>query len=51
VDATEYGYIDNYYQFPATTGNSNGDFNFDGVIDASDYGYIDNSFQLQGDPL
>jgi hypothetical protein len=51
VDATDYGYIDNYYQFPATTGNSNGDFNFDGVIDASDYGYIDNSFQVQGDPL
>jgi hypothetical protein len=51
VDASDYGVIDNYFQFPGTTGYANGDFNFDGVIDAADYGYIDNSFQLQGPPL
>ena len=51
VDAADYGIIDNYYQFPGTTGYANGDFNFDGVIDAGDYGYIDNAFQLQGQPL
>jgi hypothetical protein len=51
VDASDYGLIDNYYQFPGTTGYCNGDFNYDGVIDASDYGYVDNSFQLQGPPL
>jgi len=51
VDASDYGTIDNYYQFPGTTGYTNGDFNFDGVIDAGDYGLIDNSFQLQGPAL
>ena len=51
VDAADYGMIDNYYQFPGTSGYANGDFNFDGVIDAGDYGYIDNSFQLQGGRL
>jgi glucose/arabinose dehydrogenase len=51
VDASDYGIIDNYYQFPGTTGYGNGDFNFDGVIDAGDYGLIDNSFQLQGAPI
>jgi hypothetical protein len=51
VDASDYGTIDNYYQFPGTSGYANGDFNFDGVIDAGDYGLIDNSFQLRGLPL
>jgi hypothetical protein len=51
VDASDYGYIDNYYQFPGTSGYGNGDLNFDGIIDAGDYGYIDNSYQLQGPPL
>jgi hypothetical protein len=51
IDAADYGMIDNYFQFPGTTGYGNGDFNFDGVIDAADYGLIDNSFQLQGAPL
>jgi hypothetical protein len=51
IDASDYGVIDNYFQFPGTTGVENGDFNFDGVIDAGDYGLIDNSFQLQGLPL
>jgi hypothetical protein len=51
VDAGDYGVIDNYFQFPGSSGYANGDFNFDGVIDAGDYGIIDNSFQLQGPPL
>jgi len=51
VDAADYGVIDNYFQFPGTTGYANGDFNFDGIIDAADYGVIDNAFQLQGAPL
>jgi len=48
IDAADYGIIDNYYQFPGTSGYANGDFNLDGVIDAGDYGLIDNAFQLQG---
>ena len=51
VDAADYGTIDNYYQFPGTSGYANGDFNFDGIIDAGDYGLIDNAYQLQGAPL
>jgi autotransporter-associated beta strand protein len=51
VDASDYGIIDNYFQFPGTTGYANGDFNYDGVIDAGDYGIIDNTFQLQGAPI
>jgi autotransporter-associated beta strand protein len=51
VDASDYGIIDNYYQFPGTTGYANGDFNYDGVIDAGDYGIIDNTFQNQGAPI
>jgi hypothetical protein len=51
VDASDYGVIDNYFQFPGTTGYANGDFNYDGVIDAGDYGIIDNTFQLQGPPI
>jgi hypothetical protein len=51
IDAADYGIVDNYFQFPGSSGYFNGDFNFDGVIDAADYGYIDNSFQLQGPPL
>jgi hypothetical protein len=51
VDAADYGYIDNYVQFPGTSGYANGDFNYDGVIDAEDYGMIDNTIQLQGPPL
>ena len=44
----DYGVIDNYFQFPGTTGYANGDFNYDGIIDAGDYGIIDNTYQLQG---
>jgi autotransporter-associated beta strand protein len=51
VDASDYGIIDNYFQFPGTTGYANGDFNYDGVIDAGDYGIIDNTFQNQGAPI
>ena len=51
VDASDYGSIDNYYQFPGTDSYANGDFNYDGLIDAGDYGLIDNSFQLQGPPI
>jgi len=51
VDASDYGIIDNYFQFPGTTGYANGDFNYDGIIDAGDYGIIDNTFQLQGTPI
>jgi hypothetical protein len=51
VDASDYGAIDNGYQFPGSTDYFNGDFNLDGVIDASDYGLIDNAFQLQSGPL
>ena len=51
VDVADYGAIDNWIQFPGTSGYWNGDFNFDGVIDVADYGAIDNSIQLQGPPL
>jgi hypothetical protein len=51
VDASDYGVIDNYFQFPGTSGYVNGDLNYDGVIDAGDYGIIDNTFQLQGPPI
>jgi hypothetical protein len=51
VDATDYGAIDNWIQFPGSDGYANGDFNYDGIIDASDYGIIDNTIQLQGDPI
>jgi len=51
IDGADYGLIDNYVQFPGTTGYHNGDINFDGVIDGADYGIIDNAIQLQGDPL
>ena len=48
IDGADYGIIDNYVQFPGTTGYANGDFNYDGVIDGADYGLIDNVIQLQG---
>jgi hypothetical protein len=51
IDAVDYGHIDNWVQFPGTTGYFNGDVNYDGVIDAQDYGYIDNNIQVQGPPL
>ncbi len=51
VDAQDYGIIDNWVQFPGTSGYANGDINYDGVIDAADYGIIDNTIQLQGDPI
>ena len=51
VDGADYGLIDNYVQFPGTSGYANGDINFDGVIDGSDYGLMDNAVQLQGPPL
>ena len=47
VDAQDYGVIDNWVQFPGTSGHANGDLNYDGVIDAVDYGYIDNNIQVQ----
>jgi hypothetical protein len=51
VDAADYGVIDNWVQFPGTSGYANGDLNYDGVIDAADYGIIDNTIQLQGAPI
>jgi hypothetical protein len=51
IDGADYGVIDNWVQFPGTSGYANGDFNLDGVIDGADYGLIDNSIQLQGPPL
>jgi beta-glucanase (GH16 family) len=48
VDGADYGVIDNFVQFPGTSGYANGDFNYDGVIDGADYGVIDNTIQLQG---
>jgi hypothetical protein len=51
VDAQDYGVIDNWVQFPGTSGYANGDINYDGVIDAADYGIIDNTIQLQGAPI
>jgi hypothetical protein len=51
VDAQDYGIIDNWVQFPGTSGWANGDVNYDGVIDAADYGIIDNAIQLQGPPI
>jgi hypothetical protein len=51
IDAQDYGIIDNWVQFPGTTGYWRGDFNYDDVIDAVDYGIIDNTIQLQGPPL
>jgi hypothetical protein len=51
IDGADYGLIDNYVQFPGTSGYWNGDFNYDGVIDGADYGLIDNAIQLQGEPL
>ena len=47
IDAQDYGVIDNWVQFPGTSGYANGDINYDGVIDAVDYGYIDNNIQVQ----
>jgi hypothetical protein len=51
IDRADYGTIDNYVQFPGTSGYVNGDFNYDGIIDGADYGLIDNAIQLQGEPL
>ena len=51
VDAADYGLVDNYFQFPGSSGYANGDLNYDGTIDAGDYGIIDNTFQLQGAPI
>ena len=51
VDGADYGVIDNFVQFPGTSGYSNGDFNYDGVIDGADYGIIDTTIQLQGAPI
>ena len=51
IDGADYGAIDNWVQFPGTSGYANGDINYDGVIDGADYGIIDNAVQLQGDPF
>jgi hypothetical protein len=52
VDASDYGIVDNYYQFSGTNGQfAYGDFNYDGVIDATDYGLIDNAYQMQSGVL
>ena len=51
VDGADYGTLDNWIQFPGTSGYANGDVNYDGVIDGADYGTLDNSIQLQGDPF
>ena len=50
-DGADYGTLDNWYQFPGTSGYWNGDVNYDGVIDGADYGTLDNSIQLQGAPF
>jgi len=51
VDGADYGTLDNWIQFPGTSGYANGDVNYDGVIDGADYGVLDNTIQLQGDPF
>ncbi len=51
IDSGDYGLIDNWVQYPGTSGWANGDFNYDGVIDSADYGIIDNTIQLEGGPL
>jgi hypothetical protein len=51
IDVADYGSIDNWIQFPGTSGYQNGDLNFDGIIDVADYGAIDNAIQMQGAPL
>ena len=51
VDGSDYGTLDNWIQFPGTSGFMNGDVNYDGIIDGADYGTLDNAIQLQGDPL
>jgi hypothetical protein len=51
VDASDYGIIDNYFQFPGTTGYANGDFNYDGVIDAGDYGSSTTRSSSKGAPI
>ena len=51
IDGADYGTLDNWIQFPGTSGYANGDVNYDGVIDGADYGVLDNSIQLQGAPF
>jgi autotransporter-associated beta strand protein len=51
IDGADYGVIDNWVQFPGSSGYANGDINYDGVIDGADYGVIDNAVQLQGAPF
>jgi len=51
VDGADYGTLDNWIQFPGTSGYANGDVNYDGVIDGADYGVLDNTIQLQGAPF
>ena len=51
IDASDYGIIDNYFQFPGTTGYANGDFNYDGKINVDDYGIIDFNIGIQGVPF
>jgi len=51
VDGADYGTLDNWIQFPGTSGYWNGDVNYDGVIDGADYGVLDNTIQLQGEPF
>ena len=51
IDGADYGTLDNWIQFPGTSGYAKGDVNYDGVIDGADYGVLDNSIQLQGDPF
>ena len=51
VDGADYGTLDNWIQFPGTSGYAKGDVNYDGVIDGADYGVLDNSIQLQGAPF
>jgi len=51
VDGADYGTLDNWIQFPGTSGYANGDVNYDGIIDGADYGVLDNTIQLQGPPI
>jgi hypothetical protein len=41
VDGADYGQLDNYVQFPGTTGYMYGDFNYSGEVTSADYAIID----------
>ena len=41
VDGADYGQLDNYVQFPGTTGYMYGDFNYSGEVTSADYAILD----------